>query len=90
MNALFATPGMAIASTIVLLLELASFTGLCIGLLSYRHIVLSHRAFFSSLHHAGKQVKQEYTGMLFWLYLCSTIFFIVATSVMYIWQPHLF
>lgn len=90
MTALFATPGMTIVSIVLIVLELASLIILCVGLLCYRHLVLSHRAFFSSLHHAGTQIKQEYTGVLFWLYLCSTLLMILITIVFYIWQPSLF
>ena len=90
MSALFATPGMTATFTVFLVLELASLVVLCIGLLTYRHLVLSHRAFLSSLHHAGKQIKHGYGNVLFWVYLCTTLLLVLLSSVIYIWQPRIF
>lgn len=90
MTVLFATPGMIIASILVFLVEFFSLVILCIGLLSYRHIVMSHRAFLSSLHHGDKEVGHKSTGVLFWIYLLSTFLFVLLTSAIYLWQPRFF
>ncbi len=90
MNALFASPGMTLASTVVIMLELLSIGVLCVGLLSYRVILLSHREFHSSLHHPGRQARWGSFGLLPWLYIISTTFIIVLTSMIFIWQPRFF
>ncbi|UPA22895.1 hypothetical protein K8942_01625 [Candidatus Peribacteria bacterium] len=81
---LFASTGVSILSTVIIVLECLSLLVLCIGLLSYRHIIVSHRAFFSSLQNGGKQAGRESFGILFWLYVLSTLFLVVLTSVIYV------
>jgi|CXWL01.1.fsa_nt_gi hypothetical protein len=90
MTPLFDTPGMTAISTLVVLIEFSSLIVLIVGLLSYRHIVNSHLAFFASLHHAGKQARPKPVQILFWLYLLSTLFLILCSTVVFVWQPNLF
>jgi hypothetical protein len=90
MIALFATPGMALASMVIIVLELLSVAILCVGLLSYRIILQSHHGFHISLHHAGKRAHWGSFGLLAWLYIVSTVFLITLTSVIFVWQPRFF
>lgn len=81
--ALFASTGLSILSVVVIFLEFLSIIALCIGLLSYRHIVFSHKAFFFSFQNGKTQARQESIGPLFWLYLLSTVFLILLTGAIY-------
>ncbi len=90
LSALFASTGMTILSIAVLVLELLSLALVYIGLLSYRHIVVSHRTFFSSFQNSRKRPERVPFGILFWLYLLSTFFLVLLTIAIYIRLVRLF
>ncbi len=89
-ESLFASTGITITSTTVIVLDILSVIILSIGLLCYRHLILNHNAFLHSLQYPEKKWRRKRINILFISYIVTTLIFILFTMTMYVWHLHHF
>lgn len=90
MSLLFATPGMTTISVIVLLLEMLSliFLGVCI--LEFRVLTQRHAAFFRDMGNGQHEEVERRPRIFLWMYIITTIVMTIATTYLFLFQPHIF
>ncbi len=89
-QALFSTVGMTSVFVLVVVIQLLSLGFLLIASYEFRRTMRKHTAFLSVIDTDNRHDESERAShVIFWIYLLSTLAVTVATSVLFIYQPHL-
>ncbi len=84
------SPAALAAFIILIVLELLSLAIFWLIVRQYRHVVSKHRMLPLSLQRSLEQVPDTGPTLLFWSYVVLTIIWTVFTTLLFIFQPHLF
>lgn len=86
---LFSTPGMTSVFAFVMALEVLSLAYFGITVAEYGVLRRKHRAFFKAIKGGTKAHEERASGVIFWIYVATTIAVTGVTTVTFVFQPHL-
>jgi len=89
-QALLSTPGMVTMLIVVGIAELFSLGFLWLAAYEYKQLRHRHTTFFRAISGNTLHEKSERTSrVIFFFYVISTVVITVATTLLFIFQPHL-
>lgn len=73
----------------IALIEILSLLFLALVVHEYRKTISKHYAFPAAIEHDLELLPQRGVTWLFWIYVVLTVLVVIATSFLFLFQPHL-